>query len=116
MELAALENGPTHRDGGHRQQLHWRSFEPWSSYGARLAPRLKVVSVLNLDDVSLLPQTRQYGKAVGIVELGGLEKSICVLGPWCPYKIGGQRGLVLAVLHNSLLLVLMLNILVASTS
>lgn len=47
--------------------------------------------MLNLDDVSLLPKTRQDGKAVGIVELGGLERSICVLGPWCPYKVRWQR-------------------------
>lgn len=89
--LLRSQTAPPIETGGHRQQLHWRSFELWSSYGARLALRPKVVSVLNLGDVSCLPKTRRGGKAVGIVELGGLERSICVLGPWCPHKVRWQR-------------------------
>lgn len=48
--------------------------------------------MLNSDDVSLLPQTREDGKAVGLVDPGGLWRSICALGPWCSYKVRWQRG------------------------
>ncbi|KAG1824558.1 uncharacterized protein BJ212DRAFT_1523571 [Suillus subaureus] len=70
IEFAVFENGPTHRDvvviinnfTGNRLNFGLAMEHARAKYTG-----LKVVSVLNADDISLLPQTRRDRKAVGMV-------------------------------------------------
>ncbi|KAG2148927.1 DAK1 DegV-like protein [Suillus clintonianus] len=95
IEFAAFTNSPTPRDvviiinnyTGDRL-----NFGLAMEHARAKHPGLNVVSVLNADDVSLLPQTRQDGKDAGMVGPRGLGGNIFVCKVLGAYTMFGGKG------------------------
>ncbi|KAG0704151.1 DAK1 DegV-like protein [Suillus ampliporus] len=95
IEFAAFTNSPTPRDvvviinnyTGDRL-----NFGLAMEHARAKHPGLNVVSVLNADDVSLLPQTRQDGNDVGMVGPRGLGGNIFVCKVLGGYTTFGGKG------------------------
>ncbi|KAG1748052.1 DAK1 DegV-like protein [Suillus lakei] len=95
IEFAAFTNSPAPRDvvviinnyTGDRL-----NFGLAMEHARAKHPGLNVVSVLNADDVSLLPQTRQDGKDAGMVGPRGLGGNIFVCKVLGAYTMFGGKG------------------------